>query len=199
MGQGTLDSTQWAYHGQRCAGERVSGDMAWVRAADGCVLVAIFDGLGHGESAHEVAVVAHDALDRGVSLGLSKLFDAVDRALRGTVGGALALARVDPGQKRIQVGGIGNTVVRKVFPTRKSAAASPGVVGQRYKTPMFQELPLMAGDVWLFHTDGISSAFGADEYPQMRYQSARTIARTVVRRFANPFDDATCVALRVES
>jgi hypothetical protein len=49
------------------------------------------------------------------------------------------------------------------------------------------------------YSDGIRDRFNQEDYPQLRYQSAATIAQTVVDRFGKPHDDATCLALRIRS
>jgi hypothetical protein len=51
-------------------------------------------------------------------------------------------------------------------------------------------------DVLLLYTDGVRSSFKLDEYPQLQYESAATIARNVVERFGRSYDDATCIVLR---
>ncbi|MCO4769825.1 MAG: SpoIIE family protein phosphatase [Deltaproteobacteria bacterium] len=197
MSVGTLGRLEWAAAGQRCAGERVSGDLALLMPIETGLLVAIFDGLGHGERAHEAAEVTRETLAAAPDEPMSRQFERVHAALRVTVGGALGLALFSADGSQVVFGGIGNTVARRLHPSSRTLSSSAGVLGQRYSRPGMYESSLAEGDVWILHTDGISRSFGAEELPQTSYQSARTLARTVVRRFSSFFDDATCVIVRV--
>ncbi len=125
------------------------------------------------------------------------LFKRVHEALHGTVGGALGLGLFSSDGSHVVFGGIGNTVARRLHPSSHTMSSSAGVMGQRYSPPGMHEASLAEGEVWILHTDGISRSFDIEDYPQASYQSARTVARSVVRRFSSFFDDATCVIVRV--
>lgn len=196
---GSFGRLNWAATGRRCAGERVNGDLALVIPREQDLLVAIFDGLGHGSRAHEASQAVLQAVTSAQDLGLLELMDRAHRALRPTVGGALGLGTFAADGSRVVFGGVGNTTARRIYPTSQSLGCSPGLVGKRFASPTLHETSLKSDDVWLLHTDGVSRSFGLEEYPQARYQSAGTVARSVVRRFSNDFDDATCVAVRVSA
>ncbi len=66
------------------------------------------------------------------------------------------------------------------------------------RSPQQQNLNLGPSDVVLLYTDGVSDRFEVDQYPQLLYESAMSIARTVVQRFGKAHDDATCLALRYQ-
>ena len=55
----------------------------------------------------------------------------------------------------------------------------------------------MHGDVIVMHSDGISSQFDIDDYPQILKHDARTIARNLIEKFAKNEDDAICLVIRV--
>ena len=51
-------------------------------------------------------------------------------------------------------------------------------------------------EVLVIHTDGISDRTRLEDYPQMRYQSASTVAETIVSRYGKRHDDATALVAR---
>ncbi|MCO4761567.1 MAG: SpoIIE family protein phosphatase [Myxococcales bacterium] len=197
MSPATTTPISWFASGRKCLGQSVSGDLAWVNELPGVIVVALFDGLGHGPRAHAAANRAKRVLSSKCELPLLELFDEIDAALKDEIGGVLGVAKFDIDTRSVRYCGVGNVAARRVFPTSTSLPSAPGIVGQRYSRPPVRVVPMSAGDVWLFHTDGVSSNFNIADYPQMAYHAPRTIANTALRRFSSDFDDATCVAIRV--
>ena len=76
-------------------------------------------------------------------------------------------------------------------------ASMAGNLGHQIRTPQLQHHKLEEEDVVVMYSDGIKDRFDEEDYPQIRYQGAETIARAVVDRFSKPHDDATCLALRI--
>jgi len=74
--------------------------------------------------------------------------------------------------------------------------SAEGTLGQSIRTPSEQTVILQKRDVLLMHTDGVKSRFGMNDYPNIYYEHASTIAKTVVDKFSRSYDDATCLALR---
>ena len=60
-----------------------------------------------------------------------------------------------------------------------------------------QSFAIGPGDVLVLFTDGVKERFELQDYPQLRYEGAKTIARTIVTRYGKDHDDAGCVVLRV--
>ena len=48
----------------------------------------------------------------------------------------------------------------------------------------------------MLYTDGIKEQFQMEDYPQLRYEAAPRIARTIVTRYGKDYDDASCVVVR---
>jgi serine phosphatase RsbU (regulator of sigma subunit) len=163
---------------------------------DGLLFLAVIDVLGHGPEAYEVAVVAKEHLSRKWSSDPMKTLEGLHQALRGSRGAAAGLGVLDPESGTLRFVGVGNTSARRVGLQPISLPSRDGIVGHAYRTPSLQELRLGPDDVLLMHSDGVESGFGLEQYPQIRYKSARAIAATVVRRFGKRFDDASCLAVR---
>ena len=94
---------------------------------------------------------------------------------------------------------MGNTVIRNFGPREARLYSAAGTLGHQMRTPKEQRLTVAPGDVLMLYSDGVKERFELEDYPQLRYQKSRTIAKTVVERFGKDHDDAGCVVLRVDS
>ena len=177
-------------------GELRTGDATLVVETESGVFAAIIDGLGHGESAHQVAQGAVDYLREGFRPNVCELMSQLDARLRGTVGAAVGLCFVDTHTGVLRYSGVGNTRLRRFGSDEAQLISQHGVVGQRMRTPAEQRLALQDGDVVLLHTDGIPGRFSAAEYPQLLGHSTQTVAAVLVRRFGKQHDDVGCIVLR---
>lgn len=182
-----------------CRGERVSGDAVVVESRDGYILAAIIDALGHGPNAHQIAERAVAHLRASWEPDVVRTMLSLHEALRGTDGAAAGLCVLDIDGQRASYAGVGNTVLRTWGQREKRAFSTPGTLGHQIREPREHRLGFHIGDVLMLYTDGVKEQFELDDYPQLRYESARTIARTVVSRFGKDYDDASCVVLRYDS
>jgi hypothetical protein len=180
-----------------CLGERVSGDMHAISTEGERLFVAVIDAMGHGPEAHEEAVEMVQRIERAWDPDLVTALDKIHRASQGGRGAAVSLAWIDRPTGEVAVAGVGNVATRIIGPDINArAVATDGVIGQRFRPPVQQRFSLGRDDVLLLHTDGVSSSFGLEEYPQLKYHSSTTICRKVVRTFGKDFDDAGCLAVR---
>jgi hypothetical protein len=174
----------------------VSGDLALVERRDHLTLLALVDALGHGPDAHEVAMHASRILRGKWSADAGACIRALHEGLRGTLGAVAGIAIVDHATATLRYVGVGNTALR-IFGSKDSRLpSSAGTLGGQIRTPSEHRRAISGDDVVIMYTDGVKDRFGLGDYPQMRYQSAATIARAVVDRFGKPHDDAGCVVLR---
>ena len=99
---GTAPLLHWGVATLALAGQRESGDLHLVKPVDGGALVAVVDGLGHGEEAAFAAKTAVGALERyGHEPPLSVL-QRCHEALIGTRGVVLSLASFDSARGTFQ-------------------------------------------------------------------------------------------------
>ena len=171
-----------------CRGERVSGDTAVVEQRDHLILLAIIDGLGHGKQAHHIAKRAESFLRTSWRSEVVSTILALHDALKDTEGAAAGICVVDIATGDLKYTGVGNTVIRAFGSRENRLMSAPGTLGHQLRTPQEHRLHLEAGDVLVLYTDGIKERFELTDYPQLRYQSARTVARTIVERFGKPHD-----------
>ena len=148
-------------------GQQRSGDAFLVQGTKTGVLVAVVDGLGHGDEAAEVAELAVASLRETAGRSLVACLTSCHEALRGSRGAAITLASLDPDRRRMTWVAVGNVEAAVVVlgadgggPARRwSVTLRGGVVGDRLPPLRESTVPLAAGDTLVAATDGIGSAF----------------------------------------
>lgn len=182
-----------------CRGEYLNGDLAMIEQRDHLLMLAVIDGLGHGAEANSVSNRARDFLKQRWSEDVVGTMRQLHEALRGSLGAVGGIAVLNTHSAEVRFTGIGNIAYRLFGPRETRLISMAGNLGHQIRSPQVQHHRLGEEDVAVMYSDGIKDRFELEEYPQLRYQSAETIARTVVERFGKPHDDATCVALRIKS
>lgn len=192
-----LTCVEWGVAERPLPGETESGDLHVVAPFEGGVLVAAIDGLGHGVEAALTARQAQAALIREPELPVRRLVEHCHAALRSSRGAVMTLAAVDARNDRLTWTAIGNVdavLYRAVAgQARETVVPRNGVVG--YQLPPLREvtLPIAAGDVLIFATDGIDSNFILESPAQT---SAQDYADHLLLRHARTSDDALVLVVR---
>lgn len=189
---------EWGLASRALHGQPESGDLHFVEAFSGGVLIAAIDGLGHGPEAARASRMAtatlHDHLGEPVTILIERCHAALQKS-RGVV---LSVALIEPRGRELTWLGVGNvdgTLYRaNLAPGRESLPHRGGVVG--YQIPPLRQttLPLAHGDTLVFATDGIDGAFSMESpigwYPQ-------EAADHILRSYGKPTDDALVLVARV--
>ncbi len=179
-----------------CRGERASGDIAVVIERADYVLLAVVDALGHGYEASRVAYSIGRLLTRMALVDPAEILTAMHDELRGSIGAAAGVAVFYPDSGELRFCCVGNVTAR-MFGSRESRfAGNPGLLGDTLRSQAAQCITLQPGDVFLLYSDGIRDRFELSDYPQLQYQGAETVARSLLERFGKSHDDASCVVLR---
>lgn len=145
--------------------EYTSGDRGIAIDIDGeAALFALVDGLGHGPPAAEAALRAVDTVTAAGAEPIEVLIQLCHRALEGTRGVAMTLARIDFAANTLTWTGVGNVTAHLVAkaPTgtevRSSARLAGGIVG--YRIPEIrpaQVVSIRPGDLLVMRTDGTNT------------------------------------------
>jgi negative regulator of sigma-B (phosphoserine phosphatase) len=180
-------------------GEYRSGDLAvfapWERGG----LVAVIDGLGHGDAAADAAETAADVLHRHSGLAPQDLLQRCHQALRHTRGAVMTLAWFDLRERTMKWTGVGNVEARFVRAGDQSGARfdSPvvlgGVVGYNLPTVRLGTFPLEPGDAVVLATDGVAADYAASLESGV---AAQELAERVLARHGKGTDDALAVVVR---
>jgi serine phosphatase RsbU (regulator of sigma subunit) len=198
---GWLGPIEWAAKSRPRPGENVCGDRLLAVDVNGTgALIGVLDGLGHGAEAAEAANCGVEVLRNARSEPLDVLVQRCHRALSGTRGAAMTLARIDFQADTLSWVGIGNVAADLVakhpagVEVRSSARLAGGIVGYRIPevlTP--QEVPIRPGDLLVIASDGIVE----DHLDDIDFSApALVIADQILHSHAKDNDDALVLAAR---
>jgi phosphoserine phosphatase RsbX len=186
--------------GVAIAGEDRSGDLPVFAPYPGGGLVAVLDGLGHGDEAADAAEVAAEVLRAHADWEPQMLLERCHERLRGTRGAVMTFAWFDLDQQQMRWAGVGNVEARLVKGTdlRGARHVGPvvlgGVVGfQIPRALRTSTVPLEPGDAAVFATDGIAADFSAVLDPML---GPRAQAERILREHGKGSDDALAVVVR---
>jgi phosphoserine phosphatase RsbX len=182
------------------AGEGESGDTHMVCCNQNGVLIAVIDGIGHGEEAAEVARTAAALLRNSADEPVISLVERCHEKLKGTRGVVLSVAFVSPEQKMMTWIGVGNVqgVLLRVNANnghmQEPLLLRAGVVGSRLPSLQASVLPVSQGDTVVFTTDGIQNDFSTSLSARENPQRA---ADRILNKFRNRSDDALVLVARL--
>jgi phosphoserine phosphatase RsbX len=198
---GWLGPIEWAAKARPRPGENVCGDRMIAVDVEGTgALIGVLDGLGHGAEAAEAAGCGVDVLRAARAEPLDVLVQRCHRALSGTRGVAMTVARIDFRTDTLSWAGIGNVAADLVakhpagVEVRSSARLAGGIVGYRIPEALTpQEVLIRPGDLLVITSDGIVE----DHLDDIDFAaSSLAIADQILRRHAKDSDDALVLAAR---
>ncbi len=181
------------------AGQAESGDLCLVKRVGKGTLVAVVDGLGHGQEAASAAHAAVGALDRYSREPLADLVRRCHEALVGLRGVVLGLAYLDPQAATLTwlgVGNVGGILLRADAggrPSRITLVSNAGFIGAEQTHPTTRSVPLALGDTVILYSDGIRDGF-ADSL--VLAHPPQEIADFVIARHVKGNDDALVLVAR---
>ncbi len=173
-------------------GEHYSGDGVFIHEKIPFTRFITVDSLGHGEKAEKVINEVNEVNDRLSDKSPSKIINFLHRILRGTRGGAVSIA--DFYENRLYWCGVGNVDMRCTNKNINPVNIS-GIVGYKVRKTKTFDYNFEEGDIFLIHTDGISSRFSLDDLPKQK--SAKDIAEYVMKHHRKPMDDSTVLVVKI--
>lgn len=195
----TRSLLQWGAATLALAGQAESGDQHVVQAVPRGMLVAVVDGLGHGEEAAAAAQLAVEEVKRSRLESVISLVNRCHEALRGTRGVVMSVAFFNRLEDTMTWLGVGNVdgLLLRAEPVGKRARESlvlrGGVVGGRLPALHASIVPVVPGDTLILVTDGIASGFG--EAVSLR-DSPQRIADRILAQHSRGTDDALVLVAR---
>jgi negative regulator of sigma-B (phosphoserine phosphatase) len=180
-------------------GEDRSGDVAVFAPSLRGGLVAVIDGLGHGDAAADAAEAAAEVLRTDVELAPQDLLELCHKELRRTRGAVMTLAWFDLEARTMAWTGVGNVEARFVRAGDSGDArhASPvvlgGVVGYNLPQVRMGSIPLEPGDSVVLATDGVRADFSVSLESGV---GAQELADRVLERHGKGSDDALAAVVR---
>ncbi|WP_107469709.1 ATP-binding SpoIIE family protein phosphatase [Streptomyces mangrovisoli] len=157
------------------------------------VLVMSCDGLGHGPMAAVAAQAAVHAFRTGTARTPEETVEQVHRALRGTRGAAVAVARLEP-DGRLLFCGVGNITAALVTGTSRTTLLShPGITGHQIHQLRTYEHHLPRHGVLVMHSDGLSERWAPGDLAGLLHHPPALIAAALLRQAGTRRDDASAV------
>jgi len=175
------------------SGETVSGDAWAVRLGADAVLLMVADGLGHGVLAADASQAAVKAFEGSKEQAPAELVQAMHRALHGTRGAAVAVARIEFEQARVRFAGLGNIAGTVVGSSKSQSMVSHnGTAG--FQAAHIREFvyPWSEDNLIVMHSDGLSTHWNVASFPGLQRHHPSVIGGLLYRESARERDDA-CV------
>jgi phosphoserine phosphatase RsbX len=180
-------------------GEQRSGDLAVFAPYPDGGLVAVIDGLGHGDEAADASAIAGEVIRAHSGDPAKHLLDRCHEALRKTRGVVMTLAWFDLRDESVWWVGVGNVEARFVRGAslygdrHDSALVMGGVVGYNLPAVRPARTDLMPGDAVVFATDGIDPNFAGSLTPHL---PAQRLADRIFENHHKGTDDALAAVVR---
>ncbi len=177
-------------------GAPANGDAFVIKEWHGNLLLALIDGLGHGEPAQKAALAAQLYVQSHYDQSFERIFQGAGRACRGTRGAVMALARFDA-SRTLEFASFGNIQTRAwTGDSRLFFIVRRGILG--LEKPRIHVQRLMWNPEWtlVLHTDGLKTPWDWADFPGLEKQPARAIAATLMHALCAGRDDATVLAAR---
>ena len=189
----------WGVAGRALPGETVSGDLHLVKPIANGVLLAVADGLGHGDEATVAAKTAIAVLENHAEEPLPALVKRCHEALTKTRGVVMTVATLRPFDGQLTWLGVGNVEAILLRADRQAKAPSDrvllrsGLVGYQLPELRASTLAIAPGDLLIFATDGIGAGFTEE---LARSDSPQPLADRILERHFKGTDDALVLAVR---
>jgi hypothetical protein len=190
---------EWGVASLALPGQRESGDSHLVKVLSSQALVAVVDGLGHGQEAAATARLAIKVLEAYAGESLVELVHRCHHELRATRGVVMSLASFDARENTLTWLGVGNVEglllhrEARVFQGPETLLLRGGVVGDHLPSLAASVIQVSEDDLLIFATDGIRPGFAGhltlSEPPQV-------IADRILSKYGDRTDDALALVAR---
>ena len=181
-------------------GQGESGDQYLLRCGQNVILIAVIDGIGHGEAAANAAKMATSLLKTGVNDPIISLVKRCHETLRSTRGVVLSLASIDLIHGMMTWLGVGNVQGVLVRADAKKGIEQEvlllraGVIGSQLPSLQASVLPIAPGDTLFFATDGVRNDFAQSLSTRENPQRA---ADRILKEYGRGNDDALVMVSRL--
>ncbi|WP_176560606.1 ATP-binding protein [Pseudomonas sp. ICMP 561] len=176
------------------------GDV-WSLAVEGQRISAlIIDGLGHGEDAEVAARAGEVEFQQRPFDSAERVLEDMHHSMKGTRGGAVAVANFDAGLDTLRFVGIGNIGATLIGEDKvRGLVSHPGIVGLQFRKAQAFEHSQVTGQLLVMYSDGLQSRWNLRDYPGLIYRHPAVIAAVLHRDFCRGRDDVTVLVITLEA
>jgi serine phosphatase RsbU (regulator of sigma subunit) len=197
MDTALMSLIEWGIAEEALPGQQESGDHYLVKKLPSGILLAVVDGIGHGQDARHAAELAIKSLDDLETGSLIPLVRYCQQRLQGTRGVVLSMAffsAIDGTMTWLGVGNVEGVLLRaQGEPRQESLLLRGGLVGAHLPPVSASTVAVNCGDLLVLATDGIRSGFAEQ---LNRNASTQEIAREIIEHFGRGTDDALVLVAR---
>jgi negative regulator of sigma-B (phosphoserine phosphatase) len=172
------------------------GDIGAVKIDDDHCLIALIDVLGHGDEAHDVALMAQACLLEHYHQGPAQSIKGLHEHLKGTRGAVACVCKLDIQTGILTYSNMGNICARIMGNNPARLSGKDGVIGYMIPSPAENQIKLYPGDILILHSDGIKEHFDPIDYPDILMGDAKNITTGFLNKLSKNSDDASCIAMR---
>ena len=187
----------WGVASRPLPGQAACGDLHLIKPIMDGALLAVVDGLGHGDEAAAAAKKAIAVLESQAEEPLAGLVKRCHEALTQTRGVVMTVATLR--EDKLAWLGVGNVESVLLRADRQAKAPSyrvllhSGVVGYQLPDLRASMLPLAPHDLLIFATDGLDAGFAEG---LARSGSPQQLADRILERHFKGHDDALVLVVR---
>jgi anti-sigma regulatory factor (Ser/Thr protein kinase) len=187
--------TQHSLHDDPACGD------VWEVAVKGLqISIMMIDGLGHGPEAEEAGMAGAGAFIRQPFADPGVLLEDLHFDMRGSRGGAAALAQFDGASGKLRFIGIGNIGATLIGDDKTRGIPShPGIVGLQYRKIAPVDYADCTGQLLIMFSDGLQSRWNLRDYPGLMYRHPAIIAAVLHRDYCRGRDDVTVLVMALET
>ena len=177
------------------SGETVSGD-SWTEVSDkGRHGLLVADGLGHGPDAARASLAAVRVLEERPDAEPADTIQSCHRRLAPTRGAAVAVAKIS--SNKVGFAGVGNVACRiESGAVSRQLVSHNGTLGHMMRRVQQFDLPLPAGALLIFYSDGLATHWQLADYPGLAGRHPGVIAGVLYRDHERGRDDVTVLVVR---
>ncbi len=174
------------------SGISVNGDAYAIKEWNEQTLLAVIDGLGHGEEASIAAREAKEYILKNHTIDIEQIITDLHAYLHKTRGVAAGITRIDRTKRELLFCGIGNTEICVVGDPPMHPASLEGILGMNLRKAIKFGYRYNSLRAILMHSDGISSRFNLSDY-QSVYEEPQMVAEQIMAEWGKGQDDATII------
>ncbi|MFX0132900.1 MAG: ATP-binding SpoIIE family protein phosphatase [Candidatus Hodarchaeota archaeon] len=185
-------STIFSIFSRSKLGEIENGDSYFLQHFESNTMIAVIDGLGHGNAAAEASRKAKQLLYENFKEDLEVIILALNQNLRHTRGVAISIALINDQEKTLEYVGIGN-VLGRVYnsPEPIKLVNYNGTLGVSLRKFKVFKYPWQVGNLIILTSDGISNKYDFEDFSNLLHNHPIVIANTLFKKFNKKHDDAT--------
>lgn len=176
-------------------GFKSNGDAYFIKRYGDSALVAVIDGIGHGDKACAASKIALKVIEDKFRDELEEVVHTIHRRLHGSRGCVLGIVRMSK-EGKIEYLGVGN-IRTQIYTTEryKRLVSFDGLLGSNIRTLRTDRLSLSTPCLVVLHSDGVSS-FNFDD-KRIVYRPVIEIAKEAFENNKKSTDDATLLIARI--